>query len=752
MQRIGRTAAAMAALTTLAGAAAAQSTAQGAGPSVGDACVGLLDVRQVDAENEQGSVVVTQANGATLFSYPENNRGDYDVGFGTGNDLESGVLIVAPRNAARTNATLGNVGGNNGGDLYATVSSARPDSKIDMWAAVHGSPSGAEMNVDVAAVFFPFDAGFVGGHAFNDVNNGPLVRLVSSPAIGIPPTRGVAFIDRASDAGFYDIDLDRLGATGDNGVLIACGGANEDNYALVQNRGSGAYTLVCRDNGLGGTTTENDPVAFVYLPYGTDCLVAGRVAEGGVDGAAILSGTGGFAVSSIEPGRVLLTIDNVVDGESGALLFTPEYEGAGTDNIVVAEWSDAMSGYVVESRDLPGVGLESLGGGAMFSFAYVPVTPGAGFEPLRENASTIVALPDTQLYSQNNPLIFNSQTRWMNDNADELNIAMSLHLGDITNRNNHPQWLAAIGAYDLLDIDVPYLLCPGNHDVGPNGNGATRDTFMNDYFAFDEYSSQRTFGGSFEPGRGESAYSLFEAGGRKWIAIALEWGPRDFVLDWASDVLEQHSDRLGIIITHAYMYSDDTRMDNTQRTYGGSPYNYGTAGLPGGTNDGGDMWRKLVRHHPNMVMVMSGHIKGEGRLSSPTGLGNIVHEMLIDYQGRPEGGGGFLRTIEIAPDSDVMRFRTYSPWQDRSYTGTGSHFKLELVTAPGHEGWICSRADLDGDGELTGADQTKFIDAALLDGERGNWDGVGDVPDAFDAIAYLRAFGEGCPDDRDRDR
>lgn len=35
-----------------------------------------------------------------------------------------------------------------------------------------------------------------------------------------------------------------------------------------------------------------------------------------------------------------------------------------------------------------------------------------------------------------------------------------------------------------------------------------------------------------------------------------------------------------------------------------------------------------------------------------------------------------------------MRFRTYSPWQERSFTGPGSHFDLELVTAPGHDGRI----------------------------------------------------------------
>src|SRR5690606_35293408 len=106
-------------------------------------------------------------------------------------------------------------------------------------------------------------------------------------------------------------------------------------------------------------------------------------------------------------------------------------------------------------------------------------------------------------------------------------------------------------------------------------------------------------------------------------------------------------------------FDDDTRMDHLAGEYNGSPYSYGTAGLAGGTNDGGDIWRNLVSLHPNTVLVMSGHITGEGRLSSETPYGNVVHQMLIDYQGRPNGGAGYLRLIELFAGSDLMRFRTY---------------------------------------------------------------------------------------------
>ena len=73
----------------------------------------------------------------------------------------------------------------------------------------------------------------------------------------------------------------------------------------------------------------------------------------------------------------------------------------------------------------------------------------------------------------------------------------------------------------ILDGVVPYAIAPGNHDFGPGGNAKTRDTLMNEYFPFDQHYAMPTFGGAFRRGQLENTYHLFEAGGRKWIVIAL---------------------------------------------------------------------------------------------------------------------------------------------------------------------------------------------------------------------------------------
>ncbi|MEL6796546.1 MAG: GC-type dockerin domain-anchored protein [Planctomycetota bacterium] len=711
--------------------------APAAAQSAADVRVGLMRAQQFSTQNNRDSVDVFADAGAQLFSVPDASRGDYRVGFGTGDDLSRGVLIVSPRNALRTNATNGNEGGNVGGNVYATVATARPGSKIDLFAAVCGAPSGQEMNIDVAAAFFSFDDGFIAGHALNSVNNGPITPLIASEGLAL----GSTFVDSSQTEGVYRVDLSGFGATGNNGVLIACGGKNEDNFAAVRNLGGGRYEVLCKDNGTDGPAGENDPVAFVYLPYSTPGLTAGRIAQNGSFTAA-LSGTGSFAATTLGTGRILLTIHGVTTDTAGALLVVPEATPTNSDNIIAARWSDADQGYIIDTLDIPTMTNEDPGGAAMLSFAYVPIGPGPGIER-GGFASTLVVLPDTQYYARDNPAIFDSQLQWISDEADNRRIEMVLHLGDITNDNNTAQWPVARNAFDLIEGEVPYILAQGNHDVGPSGNAANRDTLFNEYFTAADYALQPTFGGALSNRALENSYSQFEAAGRKWIALSLEWGPRDQVLDWGNTVLANHSDRLAIVITHAYMFRDDTRMDQQAGDYLASPYTYATASLPGGTNDGGDIWRELVSQHPNTVMVMSGHITGEGRLSSPTAFGNTAHQMLIDYQGRDDDGAGYLRYIELHPGSDLMRFRTYSPWTDGMYTGTGSHFELPLVTAPGHEGWVCSRADVNGDGVLTPSDFSFWVLGFTAD-EPWCDQNVDGACTPTDFNAWILRFNSGC--------
>ena len=302
--------------------------------------------------------------------------------------------------------------------------------------------------------------------------------------------------------------------------------------------------------------------------------------------------------------------------------------------------------------------------------------------PFVPGSWTLVLLPDTQVYAQSYPDLFMDQTRWILENRVRHNIKYVLHLGDITNNNLTNQWANAQAALSLLDGVVPYALVPGNHDYGPNGGTADRTTFLNDYFPVSNFESWPTFGGVKEPGRMDNSYHLFSAGGVDWIILCFEFGPRNSVISWAQSVLDAHPNRRVILDTHAYVYYDDTRYDWASKgaTQRWSPYAYGTATDADGTNDAEDLWRKLIKGRPNFVLVVSGHVleDGLGRLSSTNDFGQVVHQMLVNYQMKTLGGEGFLRLVEFLPDGRTVQVKAYSPFRGTYKTDPENQFTLTL--------------------------------------------------------------------------
>ena len=317
-----------------------------------------------------------------------------------------------------------------------------------------------------------------------------------------------------------------------------------------------------------------------------------------------------------------------------------------------------------------------------------PYSPPAPL-PWIQGSWTLAVLPDTQGYSMHHPELFEAQTRWIARHAEDHNIKYVLHLGDIVNNNNHAQWKNAARAMHILDGVVPYAMAPGNHDYGPNGTASTRETYLNDYFSLEECRNWPTFGGAMEEGRLDNTYHTFEAGGEKWLVLALEWGPRNKTVEWAGSVLAQHPDHRAILITHAYLYSDGTRYNWEERgkDQHWNPHAYSTHKLPGGVNDGQDLWEKLVSKHPNVMLTLNGHVlnDGQGRLTSVGEHGQKVHQILVNYQMKPRAGQGYLRLIEFPPDGEKMRFRTYSPVLDKYKTDAKNQFVLPVPPRVGRK-------------------------------------------------------------------
>lgn len=291
-----------------------------------------------------------------------------------------------------------------------------------------------------------------------------------------------------------------------------------------------------------------------------------------------------------------------------------------------------------------------------------------------------VVIPDTQTYVEEFPEIYLDQMEWIAENQDRFSFA--LHVGDITQSNNEEEWEIAKEGFDLLEGKVAFSFSLGNHDMGsePGKFADTRNTSLaNKYFSADEISYVIA---SFPEGTVDNLASTFTINDEQWMVLSLEFGPRNKTLEWAAELVDNHSEHKVILVTHAYLFEDGTLHEGEDWWL---PEGYGIGEDEGSDapNNGGEIWEKLVSRHENIKMVFSGHIlkSGVGTLVSTGDNGNKVYQMLANYQkgvdGSEKGGNGFLRIIKVSEDS--ISVKTYSPWLGEYKKDEEHEFTFENV-------------------------------------------------------------------------
>ena len=314
------------------------------------------------------------------------------------------------------------------------------------------------------------------------------------------------------------------------------------------------------------------------------------------------------------------------------------------------------------------------------------LTGGARGQEVTAEPFTLVVLPDTQCYADtrigfaarhwgNGDLrqYFFSETQWIKDNKDKLNIIMVAHVGDIVQTDYEEEWEIADEAYNTIDGIVPYILCTGNHDFGYQQEPEKPTRFklamhrgaanFNKYFGRWRFEGKPWYGDHLNEGN-ENYYCLFEAAGMEFLIISLEFNPRDEVLTWANEVMVRHPDHRCIVLTHSYLNSDSKRLIK-------DPY----CKIEG--NGGEAIWEKFVSRHENIFLVLCGHMEGEGLLTSIGEKGNKVHQILANYQFEDNGGEGYLRIMTFIPAEDKIDVQTYSPDLQKYMTTSMSQFSLQ---------------------------------------------------------------------------
>ncbi len=302
------------------------------------------------------------------------------------------------------------------------------------------------------------------------------------------------------------------------------------------------------------------------------------------------------------------------------------------------------------------------------------------------DAFRIVVLPDTQVYSWGFPEVFATQTHWIAENADELNIVFVSHVGDVVDGGgSEQQWKNADDAMMVLDrASIPYGILPGNHDWAKTGDRTTNLDAYLAHFGPQRFTGRDWFGGHM-PDRPGNSFQTFRGGDRTFLHLALEWR-HDFktepdlgILEWAQSVVDDHPGLPTIVTTH-----EDLRDADPDGNNGGE------------TAPGALLFNDLLSNNDQIFLVLSGHnhfgpneVNGDGewRLTSTNNAGNEVFRLMTTFQDwrppeHPTGGEGFLRILTFDPAGKVIYVETYSPLRNAMLSDdqgpTASRFAIEL--------------------------------------------------------------------------
>ncbi|MDX9720969.1 MAG: metallophosphoesterase [Myxococcota bacterium] len=351
---------------------------------------------------------------------------------------------------------------------------------------------------------------------------------------------------------------------------------------------------------------------------------------------------------------------------------------------------------------------------------------------------SVILLPDTQYYTSkqanNTNNTYRKQMNWIVDHRASNNIQFVIHLGDITDHNDTDEWQIANDAHAILDAaDMPYSMLPGNHDYKTSDGFQRGDTQFDDWFGSARFAGKSWYGGKM----GSSAvnnYTFFEIGPMKFIVISLEYAPRKDALCWAEELIASHPEHQVIIATHCYL-SHNGR-------YAGCPNDeYNTLGADGATT-----WKELVSRYANVFMIVSGHV-GESHHNEVVGNnGNVVHEIIVDYQFEDpctastlaactlncqqgnHTGNGWMRELVFDPRSNTIHAKTFTVEDGNTAVfpgGTPALFCSPLFSSSGDKGgnWYSTQAsasdhDFSFDHPMTAPPTFSFDDAgkrAFLD-------------------------------------
>ncbi|MEV0844637.1 LamG-like jellyroll fold domain-containing protein [Streptomyces sp. NPDC049954] len=272
---------------------------------------------------------------------------------------------------------------------------------------------------------------------------------------------------------------------------------------------------------------------------------------------------------------------------------------------------------------------------------------------------TLAVMPDTQFLYWGSQDSVNREPqeesfRYVIDNsgAPDHNIVFMAHLGDLTEDADPLSFQQVDKAFALLDSHgAAYSVLAGNHDV--TGDDTRGDTPYLRTMGPRRFKRSRTFAGA--DATGYNTAHVFQAAGRSWLLLALDWRTTDQGYQWANDMIKAHP-RMPVILTSHDIVAAPYD-DNVFPYKSGDPEN--NAELAG---NGQVMWDELIKDNDQIFLTLNGHYWPPGRTTRKNAAGNDVHLHITNYQNRYFGGGAMIRLYHFDLVRDTIDVETINPW------------------------------------------------------------------------------------------
>ena len=256
-----------------------------------------------------------------------------------------------------------------------------------------------------------------------------------------------------------------------------------------------------------------------------------------------------------------------------------------------------------------------------------------------EGVYTIAWISDPQHYSKKFPETYYAMTSFLRDHCEALHLTYIVHTGDfVHNTDREAEWEVADKAQKMID-EIPNGVLAGNHDVlDPIGY----KTFCK-VFGEKRYKDKPWYGESYENNRGH--YDLVTIGSTDYLFVYMGFEPDKQAFAWVRDVFKKYPERIGVLCLHDYYTKQLTLSE-----------------------DGAKWHDRVVAESPNLYMVLCGHKYGAHcfpETFDDDGDGKpdrTVYQMMFNYQAsQHDGGGGYLRLMQIDEAAGTLRNLTYSP-------------------------------------------------------------------------------------------